>query len=121
MPPIPVMPAASANVKTRLTTSPVWPATPTRPSPPPAAYGGEPVAAGAGCGRAALASKGAGRERCKLTPAQLCELEAVLDADLPSGNPGRVDSNSNDQRQALATYNSTGRSHILRQLRECSA
>src|SRR5690242_6400703 len=31
-------------------------------------------------GRAALASKGAGGARCKLTPAQLDELEAVLDA-----------------------------------------
>jgi transposase len=32
-------------------------------------------------GRAALASKGAGGARCKLSPAQLRELEAVLDAD----------------------------------------
>jgi transposase len=41
------------------------------------------VAAVDGCGRrAALASKGAGGARCKLTPAQLCELEAVLDAGL---------------------------------------
>jgi transposase len=31
-------------------------------------------------GKAALASKGAGGARCKLTPAQLRELEAVLDA-----------------------------------------
>jgi len=31
-------------------------------------------------GRAALASKGAGGARCKLTPGQLRELEAVLDA-----------------------------------------
>ena len=31
-------------------------------------------------GRAALASKGAGGARCKLTPAQLRELEAVLEA-----------------------------------------
>ena len=31
-------------------------------------------------GRAALVSKGAGGARCKLTPAQLAELEAVLDA-----------------------------------------
>src|SRR5881275_444638 len=31
-------------------------------------------------GRAALASRGAGGARCKLTPAQLRELEAVLDA-----------------------------------------
>ena len=31
-------------------------------------------------GRAALASKGAGGARCKLTPAQVAELEAVLDA-----------------------------------------
>jgi transposase len=31
-------------------------------------------------GRAALASRGAGGTRCKLTPAQLRELEAVLDA-----------------------------------------
>ena len=30
-------------------------------------------------GRAALASKGAGGARCKLTPAQVAELEAVLD------------------------------------------
>jgi transposase len=34
----------------------------------------------AGGGRAALASKGAGGAQCKLTPAQLGELEAVLDA-----------------------------------------
>ena len=32
-------------------------------------------------GKQALASKGAGGARCKLTPAQLAELEAVLDAD----------------------------------------
>src|ERR1700761_1248144 len=31
-------------------------------------------------GRAALASKGAGGAKCKLTPGQLTELEAVLDA-----------------------------------------
>jgi len=31
-------------------------------------------------GKAALASKGAGGARCKLTPAQVAELEAVLDA-----------------------------------------
>ena len=31
-------------------------------------------------GRAALASRGAGGARCKLTPAQVRELEAVLDA-----------------------------------------
>ena len=31
-------------------------------------------------GKQALASKGAGGARCKLTPAQLAELEAVLDA-----------------------------------------
>ena len=31
-------------------------------------------------GRAALASKGAGGAKCKLSPAQLAELEAVLDA-----------------------------------------
>jgi transposase len=31
-------------------------------------------------GRAALASKGAGGARCKLTPAEVRELEAVLDA-----------------------------------------
>jgi hypothetical protein len=31
-------------------------------------------------GKQALASKGAGGARCKLTPAQLRELEAVLDA-----------------------------------------
>ena len=31
-------------------------------------------------GRAGLASRGAGGARCKLTPAQLAELEAVLDA-----------------------------------------
>jgi transposase len=31
-------------------------------------------------GRAALASKGAGGAKCKLTPVQLAELEAVLDA-----------------------------------------
>jgi len=42
---------------------------------------GEPVAAGAGrWGEQALASKGAGGARCKLSPAQLRELEAVLDA-----------------------------------------
>jgi len=34
----------------------------------------------AGGGRAALASKGAGGARCKLSPAELRELEAVLDA-----------------------------------------
>lgn len=33
-------------------------------------------------GRAALASRGAGGARCKLTPAQLRELEAVLDVGL---------------------------------------
>jgi transposase len=32
-------------------------------------------------GRAALASRGAGGANCKLTPAQLRELETVLDAD----------------------------------------
>jgi hypothetical protein len=37
------------------------------------------VAAGAG-GRAALASKGPGGARCKLTPGQLRELEAGMDA-----------------------------------------
>jgi putative transposase len=37
------------------------------------------VATGAG-GRTALASKGAGGARCKLTPAQLRHLEAMLDA-----------------------------------------
>src|SRR5246127_2560576 len=31
-------------------------------------------------GREALASKGAGGAKCKLTPAQVAELEAVLDA-----------------------------------------
>src|SRR6266852_3625769 len=31
-------------------------------------------------GRAALASKGAGGAQCRLTPAQVAELEAVLDA-----------------------------------------
>jgi transposase len=36
-----------------------------------------PLAAG---GREALASKGAGGVKCKLTPAQVAELEAVLDA-----------------------------------------
>ena len=36
-----------------------------------------PLAAG---GRAALVSKGAGGARCKLTAAQLRELEAMLDA-----------------------------------------
>jgi putative transposase len=34
----------------------------------------------AGGGRAALATKGAGGARCKLTPAQVAELEAVLEA-----------------------------------------
>jgi transposase len=34
----------------------------------------------AGGGRAALASRGAGGARCRLEPAQLAELEAVLDA-----------------------------------------
>jgi putative transposase len=34
----------------------------------------------AAVGRAALASKGAGGARCKLTPAEVRELEAVLDA-----------------------------------------
>jgi putative transposase len=39
------------------------------------------VAAGAGAGgREALASRGAGGAKCKLSPAQLAELEAVLDA-----------------------------------------
>ena len=32
-------------------------------------------------GRKALASKGAGGAKCKLTPAQVTELEAVLDAE----------------------------------------
>ncbi len=36
-------------------------------------------------GRAALASRGAGGARCRLTPAQLRELETVLEA-----RPGRV-------------------------------
>jgi transposase len=36
-------------------------------------------------GRAALASKGAGGARCKLTPAQLRELQAVLDAGPAAG------------------------------------
>ena len=40
----------------------------------------EPGAELAAGGRAALASKGAGGARCKLTPAQLGELEAALDA-----------------------------------------
>ena len=39
--------------------------------------GGAGLAAG---GRAALASKGAGGARCKLTPAQVGEMKAVLDA-----------------------------------------
>ena len=39
---------------------------------------GEPVPPGAG----RLASKGAGGAKCKLTPAQLRELESVLDAGL---------------------------------------
>jgi len=39
-------------------------------------------------GRAALASKGAGGARCKLTPAQLGELEAVLDAGPAGGRAG---------------------------------
>ena len=40
----------------------------------------EPVAAGAGRGRPeVLASKGAGGAQCKLTPAQVAELEAVLE------------------------------------------
>jgi transposase len=34
----------------------------------------------AGGGREALATKGAGCAKCKLAPAQLAELEAVLDA-----------------------------------------
>src|SRR5690348_14265154 len=34
-------------------------------------------------GRAALASKGAGGARCKLTPAELGELEVVLDGGWP--------------------------------------
>ena len=39
------------------------------------------MAAGAGAGgREALASRGAGGAKCKLSPAQLAELEAVLDA-----------------------------------------
>ena len=36
-------------------------------------------------GKQALASKGAGGARCKLTPAQLRELEAVLDTGRPPG------------------------------------
>ena len=40
-------------------------------------------------GRAALASRGAGGARCKLTPAQVRELEAVLDAG-PAAGAGRT-------------------------------
>src|SRR5882762_4529084 len=36
-------------------------------------------------GREALASKGAGGAKCKLTPAQVAELEAVLDAGPAAG------------------------------------
>jgi hypothetical protein len=36
--------------------------------------------AGGASGREALASRGAGGAKCKLTPAQLAELEAALDA-----------------------------------------
>ena len=39
--------------------------------------GGGPLTAG---GRAALASRGAGGAKCKLSPAQLAELQAVLEA-----------------------------------------
>jgi hypothetical protein len=35
-------------------------------------------------GRAALASRGAGGAKCKLSPAQLGELEALLDAGPPA-------------------------------------
>src|SRR6266700_2532312 len=45
----------------------------------PGRDGAGPPGAGAG-GRDALASKGAGGAKCKLTPAQVAELEAVLDA-----------------------------------------
>jgi hypothetical protein len=38
--------------------------------------------------RAALASKGAGGAKCKLSAAQLRELEAVLDAGPPGGRAG---------------------------------
>src|SRR5215813_10110988 len=40
-------------------------------------------------GKQALASKGAGGARCKLSPAQLRELEAVLDAG-PAAWAGRI-------------------------------
>jgi Homeodomain-like domain len=43
----------------------------------------------AGGGRSALASKGAGGARCKLAPAQLRELEAVLEAGRPR-RAGRI-------------------------------
>src|SRR5690242_2182113 len=46
-------------------------------------------------GRAALASKGAGGARCKLTPAQLGELESVLEA-------GAAALGYEDQRWTLA-------------------
>ena len=48
---------------------------------------GEPVAAGTGRGRAALASKGPGGVWCKLSVAQLRELEAVLEAATALGHP----------------------------------
>jgi hypothetical protein len=44
----------------------------------------EPIAGGAS-GREALASRGAGGAKCKLTPAQLAELEAALEAALDAG------------------------------------
>jgi hypothetical protein len=43
----------------------------------------------ASAGKAALASRGAGGARCKLTSAQLRELEAVLDAG-PAAGAGRI-------------------------------
>ncbi len=43
----------------------------------------------AGGGRRALASKGAGGARCKLSPGQVRELEAVLEAGLCDEFPGR--------------------------------
>jgi hypothetical protein len=54
-----------------------------------------------------------------------CSLACAVRVGLPSDNLGSADSNGdsngNDQRQAAATYNSAGRSHIARQLGECSA
>jgi hypothetical protein len=57
-----------------------------RETVPGVADAGEPVVAGAGRRRETSAGlQGAGGARCKLTPVQLRELEAVLNAGPPSG------------------------------------